>query len=374
MAAVAQRSAVDAVVEDLAATAATIPTDEPESDGTLAWDSTTIVVVEARSCGLTGLGWTYGHESAADVIAGKLAGNVTGAPALDVPRIWLENERAMRNSGRQGIAALAISAVDIALWDLKAKLLGVSLSGLLGRVREAAPIYGSGGFCSYSDERLREQMRGYVELGIPRVKIKVGREPERDRHRCAVVREAIGDQVELYVDGNGAYSRQEALHWAHVFAEDFGVGYFEEPVSSEDPEGLRYLRDRVPPPLVVAAGEYGWALPYFAGLVEQVHVVQADVTRCGGVTNLLRVGALCQAHQVPFSAHCVPNVSAHVGCALQTLAHIEYFHDHVRIEQMLFDGTLEPDGGALRPDPGRPGLGLELDRDALARHAIGGER
>jgi L-alanine-DL-glutamate epimerase-like enolase superfamily enzyme len=356
-------------VEDLRVTAATFPTDAPESDGTLAWDSTTVVVVELRAGGQTGLGWTYGDAAAASLVESKLKPNVVGASALDIPAIWLANERAVRNLGRQGIAALAVSAVDIALWDLKAKLLGLPLASLLGRFHDAAPVYGSGGFCSYSDERLRAQMSGYVEQGIPRVKMKVGREPERDRHRAAVVRAAIGDDAELYVDANGAFDRQAALYWADVYAGEFGVSYFEEPVSSEDTEGLRYLRDRVPPRLSIAAGEYGWALPYFAGLVEQVHVVQADVTRCGGITNLLRVGALCQAHQLPFSAHCVPSVSAHACCAIQTLAHIEYFHDHVRIEERLFDGTLSPDGGALRPDLSRPGLGLELKRAELERAA-----
>jgi L-alanine-DL-glutamate epimerase-like enolase superfamily enzyme len=362
-------TALAPVVDDLAVATATIPTDQPESDGTLEWDSTTVVLVEIRADGQTGLGWTYGHESAAAIIESKLRDNVVGASPLDIPQIWLDNERAVRNMGRQGVAALAISAVDIALWDLKAKLVGLPLVSLLGRYRDSAPIYGSGGFCSYSDTRLREQMSGYVEQGITRVKMKVGREPERDRHRCAVVRETIGDEVELYVDANGAFDRQDALYWAHLYAEEFGVSYFEEPVSSEDTEGLRYLRDRVPPRLSIAAGEYGWALPYFAGLVEQVHVVQADVTRCGGITNFLRVGALCQAHQLPFSAHCVPNVSAHACCAVQTLAHIEYFHDHVRIEERLFDGTLSPDDGALRPDLTRPGLGLELKRSELERYA-----
>jgi L-alanine-DL-glutamate epimerase-like enolase superfamily enzyme len=356
-------------VDELTVTTATIPTDEPESDGTLEWDSTTIVIVELDAGGKRGIGWTYGHASAAQVIESKLRDNVVGADAMAIERIWLANEKAIRNSGREGIAALAISAVDIALWDLKAKLLDVPLASLAGRFRDAAPIYGSGGFCSYSDNRLREQMLSYVELDIPRVKIKVGRDMDRDRHRCRVVREAIGDEVDFYVDGNGAYSRQEALHWAHVFAEEFGVGYFEEPVSSDDLEGLRYLRDRVPPPLTVAAGEYGWDLTYFTKMIPTVHVQQADVTRCGGVTNFLRAGALCQAHQIPLSAHCAPNLSAHVSCAAQTLVHIEYFHDHVRIEQMLFDGTLSPEGGMLRPDLSRPGLGVELKRSELERYA-----
>jgi len=312
-------------IEDLRVTVATIPTDEPKSDGTLEWDSTTIVLVELQAHRQTGLGWTYGDATVAALIASKLKDNVVGASAFDIPQVWLANERAVRNLGRQGIAALAISAVDIALWDLKAKLLEVPLATLLGRFHDAAPVYGSGGFCTYSDERLREQMRGYVEQGIPRVKMKVGREPERDRHRAGVVREAIGDDAELYVDANGAFDRQAALHWAHVYAEEFGVSYFEEPVSSEDTEGLRYLRDRVPARVSIAAGEYGWSLPYFAGLVEQVHVVQADVTK--------------------------------------------YFHDHVRIEELLFEGTLSPDGRALAPDLSRPGLGLELKRSEHERYA-----
>jgi L-alanine-DL-glutamate epimerase-like enolase superfamily enzyme len=355
-------------IEDLQVTTASFPTDAPESDGTLEWDSTTVVLVQVRAAGGTGIGWTYGHASAADVIASKLRDNVIGADAADIPRIWLANERVLRNAGTVGIAALAISAVDIALWDLKARLLGVPVADLIGRVREAAAIYGSGGFCSYSDDQLREQMRGYVERGIRRVKMKVGRDVDRDRHRCGVVREAVGDAVDLFVDANGAYGRQEALHWANVFAEEFGVTYLEEPVSSDDLQGLRYLRDRVPAPLTIAAGEYGWDLAYFARMVDAVHIQQADVTRCGGITNMLRVGALCQARQIPFSAHCAPTISAHACCAIQTLAHIEYFHDHARIEDMLFDGALSPEGGALSPDRARPGLGVRIRPEVLARH------
>jgi L-alanine-DL-glutamate epimerase-like enolase superfamily enzyme len=358
-------------VDALTVTTATIPTDAPESDGTLAWDATTIVLVEVRSGATTGLGWTYGPDAAAAVVAGTLRDNVVGADALAIPRIWHANERAVRNAGRVGIAALAVSAVDIALWDLKARLLGVAVADLVGRFHEEVPVYGSGGFCSYTDAQLREQTSRYVELGIPRVKIKVGRDKDRDEHRCRVVREAIGPDVELYVDGNGAYGRQEALDWAHRFAAGAGVRYFEEPVSSDDLEGLRYLRDRVPASMVVAAGEYGWDLPSFVPMLDAVHVQQADVTRCGGITNLLRVGALCQAAQVPFSAHCAPTISAHACCGIQTLAHLEYFHDHVRIEELLFDGVPAPQGGALRPDAGRPGLGVELRRDVLSDLAAG---
>jgi L-alanine-DL-glutamate epimerase-like enolase superfamily enzyme len=360
---------VEARVERLEASVATIPTDQPESDGTLAWDSTTVVIARVYAGDRVGLGWTYGHAAAASIIESKLADAVVGSDAMDIASMELDMERSVRNLGRVGVAALAISAVDIALWDLKARLLDLPLVSLIGRFRDAAPIYGSGGFCSYSDEDLAGQMRRYVELGIPRVKIKVGRDPEADPHRCEVVREAIGPDVEFYVDANGAFSRQEALAWSHRLWQEFRVSYFEEPVSSDDLEGLRYLRDRAPAGQVIAAGEYGWDLPYFARMIPAVHVQQVDVTRCGGITNFLRAGALCQAHQVPLSAHCAPNLSAHACCGVQTLAHIEYFHDHARIESMLFRGTLSPRGGALKPDLSRAGHGLEVDEAALERHA-----
>jgi len=202
----------------------------------------------------------------------------------------------------------------------------------------------------------------------------VGRDPDRDPHRCAVVREVLGDAVEFFVDANGAYDRQEALGWCHRFWSDFGVTYVEEPVSSEDLDGLRFLRDRVPAGQAVAAGEYCWDLLAVARMLPAVHVQQVDVTRCGGITNFLRAGALCQAHQMPLSAHCAPNLSAHVCCGVQTLAHIEYFHDHVRIEEALFEGTLSPRDGALEPDLSRPGHGLRLREDAFDEYATGSGR
>ena len=355
-------------VDELRLTVCTVPTDAPESDGTLEWDSTTIVVVEALGAGRRGLGYTYGSSACAQLADDKLRDVVVGRSALDVPAAWLAMQRAVRNEGRVGTAAMAISAVDIALWDLAAHIHDVALCTLLGPFHDAVPIYGSGGFCSYSDEQLAGQLGGWAAQGIPRVKMKVGRDPGADRHRLRVAREAIGPDVELYVDANGAFDRNAALGWAEVYAEH-GVRYYEEPVSSDDLEGLRHLRDRAPAGMAIAAGEYGYDLPYFRDMVGRVHVQQADVTRCGGITALVRVGALCQAHQVPFSAHCAPAVSAHACTAIAPLAHLEYFHDHVRIESMLFDGTLSPEGGALRPDPDRPGLGLELKRAEAERLA-----
>ncbi|HEY3549847.1 MAG TPA: enolase C-terminal domain-like protein [Gaiellaceae bacterium] len=356
-------------VDRLEVNAYTIPTDEPESDGTLEWDSTTIVVVEARAGGHAGLGYTYCDAAAAEVVSSQLAGVVENEDLMDVRAAWLRMTAQVRNAGQPGIGFCAVSAVDQALWDLKARLLDVPLVVLLGAAHQDVPIYGSGGFCSYTEERLCEQLGGWAEAGIPRVKMKVGREPERDPVRLDAAREAIGEDVELYVDANGAFARKEALAWAERYSDAWNVTWFEEPVSSDDLEGLRQIRDSGPAGLEIAAGEYAYVAADFRDLVGSVDCLQADVTRCGGITGLLSASGLANAHSIDLSAHCAPAISVHAFCAVERRRHLEYFHDHVRIEGMLFDGVAEPEGGVLRPDRSRVGNGLELKRRDAERLA-----
>jgi L-alanine-DL-glutamate epimerase-like enolase superfamily enzyme len=369
--ATADRRRAQAAVEDILVGAYTIPTDEPESDGTAEWTATTIVVVEVSAGGQTGIGYTYAPAAAARLIDDQLGEVVTGRDAFATGEAWAAMGRALRNAGRPGIGFCALSAVDLALWDVKARLLELPLVDLLGRVRDEAPVYGSGGFTSYSLDRIAEQLRGWVEQGIPRVKMKVSREPERDAQRLDVARQAIGDETELYVDSNGALGRKAALAWAERFAGEWGVTWNEEPVGSADFEGLRLLRDRAPAGLEIAAGEYAYVPADFRNLVASgcVDCLQADVTRCGGITGFLRAGALAAAFDLDVSAHCAPSASAAVGCAVPNLRHLEYFHDHVRLEPMLFDGVLVPECGALRPDRTRTGNGLELKRAYAERFA-----
>jgi L-alanine-DL-glutamate epimerase-like enolase superfamily enzyme len=361
----------DAEVDGLGVSTYEVPTEEPESDGTLEWDSTTLVVVEVHAEDETGLGFTYADRSAASLIGSKLGSVLDGIDPMKPGVAWRRMREALRNLGAVGIGAMAISAVDIALWDLRAKLLGLSLAEALPRVRDRVPIYGSGGFCSYGDERLREQLQGWVADGITAVKMKVGREPDRDEARVRAAREAVGTAVELMVDANGAHTPKQALQWADVYSA-YGVCWFEEPVSSDDLDGLRMVREQGPAGMVVAAGEYGWEPSYSERMLAAgaVDVLQADVTRCGGITGFLMVDALCAARGIPLSAHCAPAISAHACCAASQLEHLEYFHDHVRIEGMLFDGVLDPADGFLEPDPERPGLGLELKRDAASEFEV----
>jgi len=354
-------------IAGLEVSAFTIPTDATESDGTLEWGSTTIVVVEARSGTTRGLGWTYAPEAAGVVVEDLLAPVVRGRRIDELAAVWLECGERLRNAGRPGIGFCALSAVDLALWDLRARLLDVPLVSLLPAVRDRVAVYGSGGFCSYDVGRLGEQLGGWVADGIPRVKMKLGREPERDPARLDAAREAIGDDAQLYVDANGAFGPKEALRWATRYAAEWDVTWFEEPVSSADFDGLKLVRDHAP--LEVAAGEYAYVLADFRNLVGCVDCLQADVTRCGGITGVLRVNGLASAHGLDVSGHCAPQLSAHALCGVDRLRHLEYFHDHVRVEAMLFDGVLEPVGGALVPDRSRPGHGLELKRADAQRWA-----
>ncbi len=341
----------------------TVPTDAPESDGTLAWDSTTVVVVEPRAGDIRGLGYTYADATAGRLVREVLAPVVIGRDAWDVAATWSALVDRVRNLGRPGIAATAISAVDNALWDLKARLLGLPLADLLGRAHPAIPAYGSGGFCSYDDARLREQLGGWAADGFRFVKMKVGRDQADDPRRVDVARAAIGPSVELFVDGNGAYERHRARAAAAAFAER-GVTWFEEPVSSDDVDGLRLLRGAAPAGMAIAAGEYSWDAFTLRRLLETgaVDVLQADATRCLGTTGFGVAAALCEAYATPLSAHCAPALHAHLTCAARPAIHLEWFHDHVRIERLLFDGAVQPRDGLLEPHRGRPGIGLELKR------------
>ncbi|HEX4608685.1 MAG TPA: enolase C-terminal domain-like protein [Urbifossiella sp.] len=368
----AAREGTTAGIHRVAVAAYTIPTDSPEADGTYDWTSTTLVVVEVAAGDATGLGYTYADTATAHLIHDQLAPLVLGRDALDTPAVWVAMCQYVRNLGRAGVCSMAISAVDAAMWDLKAKLLHLPLFKLLGAARAEAPVYGSGGFTSYSLKQLREQLGGWATQGIPRVKMKIGTHPEQDIDRVKAARDVIGDGMELFVDANGAYSRKQALAFADQFA-DLGVTWFEEPVSSDDLDGLRLLRDRGPAGMSIAAGEYGYDQFYFRRMLEAgaVDVLQADASRCGGVTGFLKAADLCEAFGLPFSAHCAPALHLHPACATTAdLRHLEYFHDHARIETMLFDGAATPVAGALRPDPFRPGMGLEFKHQDAERFRV----
>jgi L-alanine-DL-glutamate epimerase-like enolase superfamily enzyme len=362
------RAAADAPVHEIDATAYTVPTDGPEADGTLAWTSTTLVLVRAHAAGRTGMGWTYGPAACAALVVDELAPTVLGRSALDVPAANAAMIRAVRNAGRPGAVGYALSAVDVALWDLKARLLDLPLHRLLGAAQQSVPVYGSGGFTTYEPGRLRDQLAGWVtDQRIPRVKIKIGEkwgtEVRRDLDRLAQTRDVIGPGTELYADANGAYTTAQATRVGRA-AREVDLRWFEEPVTSDDLAGLADVRRRLD--CDIAAGEYGTDLTYFTRMVAAgaVDCLQADATRCGGITEWLRVAAIAAGHHLEVSAHCAPHLHVHAAAATPNLRHLEWFHDHVRIENLLFAGTLDPTGGEITPSSERPGHGLTLRPDA----------
>jgi L-alanine-DL-glutamate epimerase-like enolase superfamily enzyme len=355
-----------AAIERVQVEAYKIPTDRPESDGTYKWDATTLVVAHLFGGGTEGMGYTYADAAAAAVIKGKLAEVLQGRDPFETTACWHAMIGALRNLGEAGIGLLAVSALDNALWDLKAKLLDLPLVDLLGAAREEVPVYGSGGFTSYTLYELQQQLGGWVSQGIPRVKMKIGRDPKGDPYRIKAAREAIGTNAELFVDANGGYDRKQALEMARLMTAE-QVTWFEEPVVHHDLEGLRLLRDRAPEQMEISAGEYGFNIDYFKKMLDAgaVDVLQADATRCG-ITGFMQAATLCESCHIPLSSHCAPSLHIHLGCAAAPVRHLEYFHDHVRIERMLFQGFIEPVAGMLRPDRSRPGLGLAL-REEEAR-------
>jgi L-alanine-DL-glutamate epimerase-like enolase superfamily enzyme len=357
-------------IESLHAHAYSIPTDGPEADGTLSWDRTALVVVDVAAGGERGVGYTYSDTAAALLINTKLADVIRSRDAIAIPAAYEAMLHAIRNLGRSGLVATAISAVDAALWDLKGKLLGQPVAALLGPARQHVPVYGSGGFTSYTLSRLQEQLHGWRCEGVRWVKMKVGSDPVADPARVKAARDAIGD-TKLFVDANGAYDRKQAVAMAERFAEA-GVVYFEEPVSSDDLEGLHLVRNHTPADMRIAAGEYGYDLFYFHRMLkaEAVDVLQADATRCLGITGFMRVNALCDAHALPLSAHCAPSLHRHPALAASRLWNIEWFHDHVRVEQMLFDGAPSVHDGVISVDWSRPGLGIDFKRADAKRFLI----
>ena len=355
------------LIEAVNASAYRVPAEGTRGDGTCHWNATELLVVQIRAGEQVGWGYSYtGALAGVALVREALAPSVMGSRAMDLPSLWLRMNQSLRNIGRPGLGLMAISAMDIALWDLKGKLFNASLSTLWGNARGGVPVYGSGGFTTYTDEQLQSQLADWLQLGFRAVKIKLGLSLDEDIRRVELARKAVGPDVDLMVDANGAYDPRTALKLIDQL-QHRDVCWLEEPVSSDNLEGLRWLRDRAPSGMAIAAGEYGWCGLYFRRMLEAhaVDVLQADATRCG-YTGFIQAAHLCEAFQVPLSAHCAPAAHTVLCAAVPNFKHLEYFHDHVQLEHQLFEHLPDVRNGKLWPNRERPGHGLVFRAEQAA--------
>ncbi|MBV9593381.1 MAG: mandelate racemase, partial [Actinobacteria bacterium] len=338
----------------------------PEADGTLQWGATIAVTVKLGCGEVTGLGWTYSSPAAAAVITHHLSDVVSGRPVADVSAGHEAMRRACRNFGTKGLVAQAISAVDVAWWDLRARMNDQSVTAALGRCRDAVPVYGSGGFTTMTDDQLAEQVAGWTAAGCRAMKIKIGESwgsaIDRDRSRVEMLAR-LAPGAELMVDANGGYDVGVAAR-VGAFLDELGVTWFEEPVSSDDIGGLAQLRPQLR--CDVAAGEYASDLSEVRTLVDVVDCLQLDVTRCGGFTGWLAAAAVARAKNLAVSGHCAPALHAYVGGAVPHLRHVEWFADHARLEPLLFDGIPPVRDGALQVRSDVLGHGMTIAARAEA--------
>src|SRR3712207_975596 len=307
------------------------------------------------------------------LIEETLAPLLIGRDPLNHEMLWEDMFWRVRGFGRKGLAFCAISAVDIGLWDLKGKIFDAPLYKLIGHYTERVPIYGSGGWTHFSEDELVREQVGYVERGIPHVKMKVGKDfgkaEAEDLRRLAAVRKAVGDDVEIYVDANNGYYAKQAIAMSKRF-EEFNVRWFEEPVLADDIQGLAEISRATTIP--VATGEHEYTKYGFKDLISHggADIVQPDVGRVGGVTEWMKVAHLAHAFNLPVAPHAVQLVHLHLACATPNLRVVEYLGVSEKTDKIWDTEFPEPKNGMWSPYPDKPGLGLELNPKAVEKYRV----
>jgi D-arabinonate dehydratase len=351
-----------------------IPLESPVSfsNRTLTFRDHAITHVRTAS-GLEGVGYSLGYEGAgliADAVESLLAPIVVGEDPRDTERLWHEMYEGNVQIGRTGLFLRAISTVDIALWDLKAKAADQPLYKLLGGHADAVPSYASGGY--YRDDKghegLRAEMRRYLDEGHDVVKMKVGRRSvEEEVERVKAVREEIGPSRTLLLDANGKWSNAtEAIRACRAF-EPYDPYFIEEPVMIDRVETMAGVNDALSYP--VATGELEGTRHNFAALADRgaATILQPDVTVCGGVTEWLKIAHYAAAYDIPIAPHYNWNIHASLLGAIENGLWVEYFYRDMDVK--VFDDVVEtplrPDDDGTIPLPETPGHGVPLDEEAL---------
>jgi L-alanine-DL-glutamate epimerase-like enolase superfamily enzyme len=332
-----------------------------------------VIVRITTDQGLEGVGVTYhevGGEATREVIRRNIAPKLIDRDPLETEAIWQELFHHLRGIGRKGLTFCALSAIDIGLWDLKGKIVGLPVSRLLGGNRTRVPVYASGGWTSYDDDQLVDEMRGMVARGFGAIKFKVGfgggQQLARDVERVRKVREAVGPGIRLLVDANNCFDAATAIQLANRIRE-FDITLFEEPVFADDIPGLARFRRGTDIPLATGEHEYTKFGVRDLLLAEAADFVQVDGARAGGYTEMLKCAALTQAWNVRFAPHAMENVHLPLVAALPNAPFLERLLMFEDITAAVFKNAAVPvDGFMTVPD--LPGIGLELDMDFVREH------
>ena len=335
-----------------------------------------LVVVIKTNSDIEGIGFTY-HDMCGLAIGTMIKDTIEplliGRDPLCNEDIWQYLYNYMYYYGRKGTALYALSALDVALWDIKGKVAGLPLYKLLGGSQTKIPAYASGGWTSYTKDELVKEATNMVASGFKSIKIKVGVEGgtniNEDVRRVAAVRKAIGDDIDLFVDANFVWKASDAILFAKK-AEQYDLGWFEEPVIADDIEGLARVRNNTTIP--IAAGENEYTRYGARDLVvgKAIDIYQPDPCYNGGITEVLKMNAIAQAWNLKLALHCVDFVTRHMASAATNSLIVEHLlvWDGV-INKMFLNPPVIKNGMIEITD--LPGLGLKLDMDYVSRIKVG---
>lgn len=332
-----------------------------------------VVVDVSTNQGIHGIGVTYhevGGEAIREFIQYAIAPKMVGRSPFETETLYEENFHYMRGVGRKGLAYCAYSAVDVALWDIKGKALGMPLYRLLGGTNPCVPIYGSGGWTSYSTEELVAEAKMMVARGYKKIKLKVGvdggRNPSEDVRRVAAVREAIGPDIGFMLDANNVWRASAAMQFANRVRE-YNIEFFEEPVFADDIPGLAEFKRGTDIPLATGEHEYTRFGVRDLLLNNAADIVQCDVTRCGGYTEMLKIVGMTQAWNKGFAPHGMEHMHMHLVAAAPNGMYLEHLFMFDEVVHNVYKDAPEPKDGILTI-PDKPGLGIELNEDYIREY------
>lgn len=318
--------------------------------------------------GLTGFGVTYnevGGEATKVMIEKNIAPRIIDKSPFETEIIWFDLMQYLRGVGRKGLTYCAISAVDIALWDLKGKILNMPLYKLLGGSSNKIPVYASGGWTSYSDDELVEEMESFVSQGYRMIKFKVGADNsiKRDVERVKKVRDSVGSDIGIMLDANNCWDCATGVRFANM-VKKYDIMFLEEPTFADDIPGLRRFKQGTDMPL--ATGEHEYTKYGCRDLIinEAADIIQMDFTRAGGFTEAIKVAAMCQAWNIKFAPHAMENIHIHLISAMQNSLFLERLILFEELTNLTYINCPIPEDGYMYI-PDLPGLGLELNWDFI---------